>query len=552
MDSRLWIPPGGGPDLRRMRLWANGIESRRPSGDATHTLSIAHVRPDRLLTKGATVAVVILLAAGMGLATTLGPTGQLALYATGVFVTLLTIALVFNSPGLVSFMLVALGVLLAPSDGLRLATSITYSDALIVAAVPFLIWSFWTRASFPTLPSWLFVGTGFIILAALIIEELPSISHTQAIFQYRNLTTREIESGSSSTLAGQLLIALVVVPTIVALAVRSWKRAQILINFWLAGVAASCIVALLAAFAHINLQQAITGHDYSIQAYHEQAGRYTGLAVHAVLLGISAAMCVPIALSRMTSTKHAIRYGLLVCVYCLAVLVSGSRSALIGVVAALVIVFVWRARARKRIISLIFVAGGAAYVTGVSASSLSVIQRLLGGNTLASSSANTSDTARLSHYSEALQAFYKRPLTGYGFEGLRGAHNIILELLSSGGPLALVGYFVVIGGVLSAARVVHARIPANVNIDILGIVGAIVVFLVVSMVDNASLDRFVYLPIGIMLGLYFLVQHESVRDRQHELIARHNIKFGLPTLSHQSTGHMLHATLGDSEAAQHM
>lgn len=510
----------------------------------------ANARTSRLFTQGAIVTVLILLAASVGFATTLGPTGRLALYAVAMYVALLTIALAYNSPGLVSFVLVALGVLLAPSDGLRLTTSLTYSDALMVAAVPFLVWSFLTQASFPTLPGWLFVGAALIILSALIIEEMPPISHTQAIFQYRNLTTREIESGSSSTLAGQLLIALTIVPIIVALTVRSWMRARILINLWLAGSAISCMVAALAALGHINLQQVITGHDYSILVgYNEEAGRYTGLAVHAVLLGISAAMCVPIALSRMTSTKHTIRYGLLVCLYCLAVLVSGSRSALIGTVAAFVIVFVWRARARKRIILLMLVGGVAAFITGVGSSSLSTIQRLLGGNSLASSSVNTSDTARLGHYSEALQAFFNRPLTGYGFEGLRGAHNIVLELLSSGGPLALAGYFVIIGGTLSAAHMVYSRIPSDQNIDVLGIVGAIVVFLVVSMVDNASLDRFVYLPIGITLGLVFMVQRENVRDREHGPAPRPNAKnYDLPAIGSWPTSRTTHARLGEAEA----
>ena len=212
----------------------------------------------------------------------------------------------------------------------------------------------------------------------------------------------------------------------------SWSRARILINLWLAGSAASCIVALLAAFVHLDLQQIITGHHYSVQAYQEQAGRYTGLAVQPVLLGISAAMAVPIALSRMTSTKHSIQYGLLAGLYCLAALISGSRSSVIGIVVAIIMVFVWHARTRARIIFLILSGTIVALVTGAGKSSLSTIQRLFGGNALASSSANTSDTGRLNHYSEALHAFFARPFTGYGFQGLRGAHNIVLEAFKFG------------------------------------------------------------------------------------------------------------------------
>lgn len=422
--------------------------------------------------------------------------------------------------GLLPFGLISLGVFLAPSDGLRLTTSLTYSDALFVAAVPFLIWSFLVHAWFPRLPSWLFIGVGLIIAAALLIEEIPHSSLTQTLFQYRNQGTGKIETNSSAELAGQLLVALAIVPTIVALTVTSRSRARILISLWLAGTAMSCIVALLAAFGHIELQQALTGHNYSVLAYHEEAGRYTGLAVHAVLLGISAAMSVPIALSRMSSTKHILRYGLLTGVYCAAALVSGSRSAVIGIFAAVALIFIWNSRSRKRILILLLTGGFTAYVTGISSSSLSTIQRLFGGNSFASSSAGLSDSARLNHYSEALQAFFARPLTGYGFQGLHGAHNIVLELLSSGGILALTGYFLIIGGTLRAGLLVRSRLPSDLSMDAIGVLGALIVFLVVSMVDNASLDRFVYLPDGIILGLCFLVQRETAHQRPVNIAPR--------------------------------
>jgi O-antigen ligase len=418
-----------------------------------------------------------------------------------------------NRIGFLPFALVSFGIFLAPSDGLRLTTSLTYSDALFVAAVPFLIWDFLVHAWFPRLPTWLFVGVGLIVAAALLIEEIPHSSLPQTLFQYRDLSTGKVETSSSAELAGQLLVATTIVPMIVALTVTSRSRARILISLWLAGTAMSCIVALLAAFGHIELQQALTGHNYSVLAYHEEAGRYTGLAVHAVLLGISAAMSVPIALSRMSSTKHTLRYGLLTGVYCAAALVSGSRSAVIGIFAAFALIFIWNSRSRRRIFILLFTGSFTAYVTGISSSSLSTIQRLFGENTLASSSAGQSDSTRLNHYSEALQAIFARPLTGYGFQGLHGAHNIVLELLSSGGILALTGYFLIVGGVLRAGLLVRSRLPFDLRVDAIGVVGALVAFLVVSMVDNASLDRFVYLPVGIILGLCFLVQREAAYQR---------------------------------------
>jgi O-antigen ligase len=469
-----------------------------------------------------------LLAASAGIIGASGSTSLLAFYAVALLATLLTLTLVVNNARLMALGLVSLGISLAPSDGLRLVTSLTYSDALIVAAVPFLIWSFLSRVSLPTLPTWLFIGAGLIIFAALIIEELPPVSYAEALFQYRNLETGEVGTPSNFALAAQLLIALVIVPVIVGLTVVSWSQARRLINLWLIGSAISCIVALLAAFGHIDLQQVITGHNYSVQAHLGQAGRYTGLAVQPVLLGISAAMAVPIALSRMTSTRQTVLYGSLTGVYCLAALISGSRSSLIGIAAALLLVFAWRARARLRIVFFVILGGAAILITGVSSSSLSTLQRLFGGNALASSSAATSDSGRLNHYSEALHAFFARPLTGYGFQGLRGAHNIILELLSSGGGLALIGYFVIIGGALHTATRIRPKLPTNLATDTLGLIGAIIVFLVVSMVDNASLDRFVYLPIGFVLGLSFILQRKGVRHLHAEPTVHNEAILELP------------------------
>jgi len=353
------------------------------------------------------------------------------------------------------------------------------------------------------------------VCSALIVEAFPPSSLNEAIFQARNLTTGETVTDGNLAMAGQLLIALIIVPILIALSITTLTRARLLINLWMAGAAVSCVVALLTQFAGLDLESTLTGHSYAFQSFHGAAGRLSGLAVHPVQLGITAAMPVPVALRRMVTGRGTGRYGLLVALYSLAALVSGSRSAVIGLLAAFIFIFAWEARARARLIAVAVVAGLVGYISG-GFDSVIALQRLFGDNASAAASSAASDTGRLSSYNEALNAFLARPLTGYGFQGLRGAHNVILEMLSSGGVLLLAGYTIVIGGALYLAWIVRPQLPPDLRGDALGLVGAIGVVLTVSMVENTSLDRYLYVPIALILGLFFVSQRVGLRTMPHK------------------------------------
>lgn len=111
------------------------------------------------------------------------------------------------------------------------------------------------------------------------------------------------------------------------------------------------------------------------------------------------------------------------------------------------------------------------------------------------------------------RGFVERPLTGYGFQVVRGALSVPLQLLTAGGIVALAAYLTVLGGAAyTGLRFAADRaLPSNVQATAMALVVSLIVWLIVGFVENNTFDRFIYAPVALILAISFASRHERVR-----------------------------------------
>ena len=117
-------------------------------------------------------------------------------------------------------------------------------------------------------------------------------------------------------------------------------------------------------------------------------------------------------------------------------------------------------------------------------------------------SVDASDAERLVLYEAALADFASSPLLGVGYAGVRAAHNIYLQFLESAGVIGFLlwaGYLVAtLRLALSVSVPGSARAAAYLAIACAsGLAG----WLAFGFAQNALYDRFLMVPVGLLLGL---------------------------------------------------
>lgn len=404
------------------------------------------------------------------------------------------------SPSALPAVLLSISLGLVACDALRFSSG-TYGDAgIVVAAVGGVIAA--TRATTDRmwrLPWWLAAGSALVLASALLTTLFAPIVIPGPIRDRlftSNVTTGALGHTSATTLVMQLLFALFVLPVCIAVICNSERRIRLATDLWLAGIAASSVVTLLQATTSLDLEKLLVHKVYSFTGI----SRYAGLTVHPALLGVSAAMAASVALAR-ASVSHSVRDWGLTALYAGAVLVSGTRAAVLALLFSYLVIAMLQKRGRRTLLVAAVVACAAVPVTRLA--STSGLSRLVGA--AAQSRSNVSSSAAHAHdLSVGIDAVLQRPLNGWGFGAIKGAHDVPLQVASSGGVIALIGYLSVLGGALMAGIRMAPRRP-----ELVGVVGALTAFMINSLVSNAIIDRFLYVPVGLIAAWWMLERQRS-------------------------------------------
>ncbi len=382
--------------------------------------------------------------------------------------------------------------------GLRFGDAITASDALFLLAAGAAAIATLRRRALPVkAPWWLVAAAGGLLAAGLLVELFPPSPPSRILVEAR-VSLDELRQLSNLPVLARFLVALAVVPLLIAMTATSGARAKLLVDLWLAAVVINCLVAL-ADYWGAGIGQVLTGGDYRTHVA-GQADRQPGLTTHPLELSLQTVMALPVLLARLSAGTGGRRPQLaLLPVLILGLLLTGSRAGLLGATVGSVAILMLQRRPGFAIASAaFFLALFAAGAAGVDAPLLQGAERLSGGGTAA-----VSDERRTLGWDQARADIANRPLLGYGFQFVRSAHSVYLQLLQAGGPLALVAFLLFAGGVLRMAVRLglggERRGPPAALGQALGV--AMFVWLLTGIVQNSIFDRFLYVPAGLLLGL---------------------------------------------------
>jgi len=358
-----------------------------------------------------------------------------------------------------------------------------------------------------TLSDALLLGAGVLLLVAVVIE--PSVHPRPPLwFTVGGLTL--VASGiislavsgataDSLALVAEFGVAALLAPLIIGTASRSARWLVLFTDLWLISAGLNGLTALLDFLGVTAIGRGLLSREF--------LHRMSGLTIHPNHLGIVVAMALPVAIAQMASPgsrRRRLFYGLLAAAMAIGLLLSGSRAAFAGALAGLVLLFIIAGRDRRRI--TLYVGGlisiGLVAVTLALATHTNFItlERFAGVDT-----GQTVGT-RLALYREALSDFASSPIVGHGFQLIVRAHDIYLQLLQAGGLLALGVFTAYIVGTLRLAwRLGHNPVvPAAMGPLVAGLSASILVFLVNGVAENQLVDRYLYVPIGLLLGLSLL------------------------------------------------
>lgn len=420
--------------------------------------------------------------------------------------------------------LLAATVLFMPLNTLRPIKEIAVADLLIVLLLPVAFFLFLTRfvlrKRFGQFPWWLWAGALLLIASIALVELVPpdGLERLAASFDIYGLKTEP-----SVVIGIQVIFALVAFPVAISVIVDRWSTVDLLLSLWIAGVAISCAVAVLDSFFGFDIQSALAYDPDGIRGYlmvfPGEANRMVGLTDHPNTLNLTALMVSPLVMARMKSRRGLLRYGPVLLLITLGVLLSGARSGVVGLVLAAALTVLMDERIRNVLrnlqfrtviaIAAILVCLTALLSVGVNSSPESTAGKLVPSSLSRmlrpmESGTSISDNERESYIDDSITYIGERPLAGYGFEWVESSHNTVLQLLLAGGPLALVGFYLVLIGYLNMGFRLRFRIPDGMGDSSVALTVSLLLYAISGLVDNHVFERYLYIPAGLILAMYLL------------------------------------------------
>jgi hypothetical protein len=287
--------------------------------------------------------------------------------------------------------------------------------------------------------------------------------------------------------------------------------------FLVGGVSVSCATAILAAWVWPGIAEVLTiSPKWVIFNFGDRIG---GLAGHPMILGLSAALAVLIAVGLLSiEKKHYVRLALFLCILVCTVgaLLSGSRNFLASLIPALLILTLWRPLSR-RVLARLCIGLIAVLVAGASINYLAPEVTYFYAARLNQTSADDPENSgRLIEAAVALSEISQKPILGWGMDHFGEAgtvyspmdgefmavHVNLLQYWYAMGILGAIGYLLLF--VLPVRRMLQIlkEMPSE-NLEKtlkLGISVYLLLF-IASSVQPILLNRFLYMPLFSFAGL---------------------------------------------------
>jgi O-antigen ligase len=288
-------------------------------------------------------------------------------------------------------------------------------------------------------------------------------------------------------------LAFLVVPIAIGAVASSWRRVNLLANLWLLSATISAAIATFDGFTGAGIGTSITGVN--------GGGRATGLAIHPNTFALTCAMTLPIALLRAAQLRGGWRIAAIASSGLLAsgVLVSGSRVGLVSLVLAIGLTALLIPKLRSRIVVVGLT--GVVLITLVAPTNnplLEGIDRLSGGGDSTLANGQRSD-----QFHESLEIALDHPVTGVGFTVVADGHSLPLQVWETAGFLGIVALVLYSAGVFrTSLRLYREQGLPRGSPQLAGVLTiSFAVWLIAGLLQNEIADRYIFVPVGLLLGL---------------------------------------------------
>ena len=385
---------------------------------------------------------------------------------------------------------VAVGMLLVTFNAVRVSAHVTASDLFFLASACLFFASLFTeRARLPSIPGWLLLSVAGILSAGVLAA------------------TNSTNVGADLVATSQFCVALLGIPVVLAFATGASGKVIVMSKLWLVSAGVNAAVGVLDYLHVTNIGPAIAGAVF--------AGRTTGLTVQPNHLGLAGAMAVPVGLFLATRSQRKIdcfAWAGVTALISLGVLVSGSRAAVVAAAAGGLLFPVLGHRLWRQTLLVLAVSAAIIVMLSLSLSDQTVpfVNRFAAIQRLTNGAADTasSDSSRLEYYGLALADFSKNPLTGNGLDLVRDAHDIYFQLLQAGGVIALISFVLFAGASVRLGWRLSRQPTITSDLQNLasGLTASICVWMLAGLVQNLIYDRFLYVPIGLLIGMRALAR----------------------------------------------
>lgn len=404
-------------------------------------------------------------------------------------------------------LLLAASLFFTPLTSLRLTELISYCDVLFIAAVALGLFDFFRRGDFVRLPAWklrvvgVYCLAGFLFILCYAVNALED-SVTGGLQQILGVPGKlpdkaKLLFGASvpqERLFFIFFVNAIGVPLVLLLmpSVRV-PELRFLILVWTAGSLYG------AAFTVAYCNGYIPSHyDW----YWVKLGRATGLTPHANILALSSLLAVPGLLMLMTYFRNWWSWGIGfsgIGLVWLAIDYSGSRSAVLGfLVLPFVFLLLYHSRMLADVARVVWAAGLAILFAVVVGLALLVFGDGVGSGALArlKGGARSSDSARELINQMSWEQAFDSPVFGTGYQVLRVAHNLYLQIFHAAGLVGLVAYVCVM---LAPAVILYHL--GKTEKQFFGITAALLAAMMVLVVLSAYKASISDLSTSIVFGL---------------------------------------------------
>jgi hypothetical protein len=450
-----------------------------------------------------------------------------AAIALGVLLVALAIAFVSVETEKLALWAVGLMVLTLTWNGIRIGggssgsgNSVSgggaFADATLVLAFGAVLADVIARKRAMPLPRWLVLAGLGCLLAFLLTMVFPPSAHLLNLSSITGATLAQqgggvpgqvasIGLGSDAITLIEYEIALIVIPVLIATVGATVKRCRLLMDLFTVGAAINGAVGVLGlAGLHLFSSAAV-------------ANRSAGLTIQPNYLALTCVIALPMAMlwfgrSRRANVAAVAGIGALLG----GVYASGSRAGFAAALGAILLTTILVPRLRRRLPLLLPLAGAGLVVLLLFTSTghkLLVQLRLASGPSGANAAAAGSDIQRSLVASVAWSQIQARPLIGVGWSQITTAHDIYLELLDSGGIIAIASFLVFLGGMVASLR---RALSGPLKSDAIVCAAGIVAWLANGVFDNQVADKYLYVVPGLLLAIgraTWLLQANATPER---------------------------------------